>query len=540
MVFLPAVCYTVEIEKYTAFTEKRNIMNTTEEKRESIPNSVNRMLFAGIGVILQVAWICWLAIKLNDYSTAIQVCTSVLAFLITLRIYGLHINSAYKISWIILILLFPVFGLTIYLLFGRAGAVSVMRKRFNSNLALLRSYHAPLLAQRRALPYPDRTARNHAHYLQTRAGYPAYDNTDVTFYGDTCAALEAQKDALRSAEHFIFMEYHAIEDASAWQELEDILAERAAHGVEVRVFYDDVGSIGFITSAFVKKLESRGIQCRQFNPVIPILNVFMNNRDHRKITVVDGRIGFTGGYNLAEEYFNRTHPYGRWKDSGVRLEGDAVRNLTLIFLEMWGTTQKEMPAIEPYLPAIRYTAREAATVLPYADNPLDDKRVGEDVYLNLINSAQRYVYITTPYLILSDEMPRALVLAAQRGVDVRIITPGIPDKKLIFSVTRSYYARLAAGGVQINEYTPGFIHAKQFVADDKAAAVGTINLDYRSLYLHFENGCWFCGCQAVQDVRADFEALFPQCENVTPQYSGQRSLALRGVQCVFRLFSPLM
>lgn len=236
MVFLSALCYTVEIEKYTAFTEKRNIMSTTEEKRESIPNSVNRMLFAGIGVILQVAWICWLAIKLNDYSTAIQVCTSVLAFLITLRIYGLHINSAYKISWIILILLFPVFGLTIYLLFGRAGAVSVMRKRFNSNLALLRSYHAPLLAQRRALPYPDRTARNHAHYLQTQAGYPAYDNTDVTFYGDTCAALEAQKEALRSAEHFIFMEYHAIEDASAWQELEDILAERAAHGVEVRVF----------------------------------------------------------------------------------------------------------------------------------------------------------------------------------------------------------------------------------------------------------------------------------------------------------------
>ena len=310
--------------------------------------------------------------------------------------------------------------------------------------------------------------------------------------------------------------------------------------MEVRVFYDDMGSIGFVDTAFAKKLQQRGIQCRVFNPIVPVLNVFMNNRDHRKITVIDGQVGYTGGYNLADEYFNLTHPYGRWKDSGVRLEGDAVRNLTLIFLEMWGTTQKEMPAIEPYLPAIRYTAREAATVLPYADNPLDDKRVGEDVYLNFINSAQRYVYITTPYLILSDEMQRALVLAAQRGVDVRIITPGIPDKKLIFSVTRSYYARLAAGGVQIYEYTPGFIHAKQFVADDKAAAVGTINLDYRSLYLHFENGCWFCGCQAVQDVRADFEALFPQCENVTPQYSGQRSLALRGVQCVFRLFSPLM
>lgn len=194
-----------------------------------------------------------------------------------------------------------------------------------------------------------------------------------------------------------------------------------------------MGSIGFVDTAFAKKLQQRGIQCRVFNPIVPVLNVFMNNRDHRKITVIDGQVGYTGGYNLADEYFNLTHPYGRWKDSGVRLEGDAVRNLTLIFLEMWGTTQKEMPAIEPYLPAIRYTAREAATVLPYADNPLDDKRVGEDVYLNLINSAQRYVYITTPYLILSDEMQRALVLAAQRGVDVRIITPGIPDKKLIFS-----------------------------------------------------------------------------------------------------------
>ena len=489
-----------------------NPLNQTEEKREAVPNGVSRVGIAALGVLLQVLWIVWAALKLTRYYAWVQLAISVLAFLLALRIYGRHTNSATKLSWIIVILTFPIFGVCLYLLFGRSGAVNIMRGRFTRTDA----------------------------ELQTQAHYPACRNTDVTYYGDTNAALEAQKTDLRKAQHFIFMEYHAIEDSIAWQGIEDILAERAAAGVEVRVFYDDMGSIGFVDTAFAKKLQQRGIQCRVFNPIVPVLNVFMNNRDHRKITVIDGQVGYTGGYNLADEYFNLTHPYGRWKDSGVRLEGNAVRNLTLIFLEMWGTTQKEMPAIEPYLPAIRYTAREAATVLPYADNPLDDKRVGEDVYLNLINSAQRYVYITTPYLILSDEMQRALVLAAQRGVDVRIITPGIPDKKLIFSVTRSYYARLAAGGVQIYEYTPGFIHAKQFVADDKAAAVGTINLDYRSLYLHFENGCWFCGCQAVQDVRADFEALFPQCENVTPQYSGQRSLALRGVQCVFRLFSPLM
>ena len=514
--------------------------NTTEEKREAIPNSVSRMLLAGIGVLLQVLWIFWLALKLNDYSTAIQVCTSVLTFLITLRIYGLHINSAYKISWIILILLFPIFGLTIYLLFGRSGAVSVMRRRFGKNMTMLRQYHAPILQQRRALPYPDRITRNHARYLQDCAGYPAYDNTDVTFYGDTCEALEAQKTALRSAEKFIFMEYHAIEDASAWQELEDILAERAAHGVEVRVFYDDVGSIGFINSKFVTKLAGRGIQCRRFNPVIPILNVFMNNRDHRKITVVDGRVGFTGGYNLAEEYFNRTHPYGQWKDSGIRLEGDAVRSLTLIFLELWGATQKAPPEVERYLPDVPYTARENAVVLPYADNPLDDEATGENVYLNMIRSAKDYVYITTPYLILSDEMQRTLRLAASSGVDVRIITPGIPDKKLIFSVTRSYYANLAKSGVRIFEYAPGFIHAKQCVADGTEAVVGTINFDFRSLYLHFENACWFCGCSAVADVRRDFDALFPVCREVTQEYADTRGLAVRGWDCVLRLFSPLM
>ena len=514
--------------------------NTTEEKREAIPNSVSRMLLAGIGVLLQVLWIFWLALKLNDYSTAIQVCTSVLTFLITLRIYGLHINSAYKISWIILILLFPIFGLTIYLLFGRSGAVSVMRRRFGDNMTMLRQYHAPILQQRRALPYPDRITRNHARYLQDRAGYPAYDNTDVTFYGDTCEALEAQKTALRSAEKFIFMEYHAIEDASVWQELEDILAERAAHGVEVRVFYDDVGSIGFITSAFVKKLESRGIQCRQFNPVIPILNVFMNNRDHRKITVVDGRVGFTGGYNLAEEYFNRTHPYGQWKDSGIRLEGDAVRGLTLIFLELWGATQKAAPEVERYLPDVPYTARENAVVLPYADNPLDDEATGENVYLNMIRSAKDYVYITTPYLILSDEMQRTLRLAASSGVDVRIITPGIPDKKLIFSVTRSYYASLAKSGVRIYEYAPGFIHAKQCVADGTEAIVGTINFDFRSLYLHFEDAVYLYDCPCIKDIVADYDVTRAQSQIVTHGDLARIPLHTRIAAALLKLVAPLM
>ena len=224
----------------------------------------------------------------------------------------------------------------------------------------------------------------------------------------------------------------------------------------------------------------------------------------------------------------------------IRLEGDAVRSLTLIFLELWGATQKEPPEIERYLPEVPYTARENAVVLPYAANPLDEEATGENVYLNMIRSAKEYVYITTPYLILSDEMQRTLRLAASSGVDVRIITPGIPDKKLIFSVTRSYYAALAKSGVRIYEYTPGFIHAKQCVADGAEAVVGTINFDFRSLYLHFENACWFCGCRAVAEVRRDFDELFPLCHEVTEEYAARRSVTLRGLDCVLRLFSPLM
>ena len=514
--------------------------NTTEEKREAIPNSISRMLLAGIGVLLQVLWIFWLALKLNDYSTAIQVCTSVLTFLITLRIYGLHINSAYKISWIILILLFPIFGLTIYLLFGRSGAVSVMRRRFGENMTMLRRYHTPILQQRRALPYPDRITRNHARYLQDRAGYPAYDNTDVTFYGDTCEALEAQKTALRSAEKFIFMEYHAIEDASAWQELEDILAERAAHGVEVRVFYDDVGSIGFINSKFVKKLAGRGIQCRRFNPVIPILNVFMNNRDHRKITVVDGRVGFTGGYNLAEEYFNRTHPYGQWKDSGIRLEGEGVWGLTAAFLNMWSFLGGELHEERDY-----YRPHTSPTsdgfCQPFLDGPQNNPdNPAEDTFLQLIGSARRFLYITTPYFIPDENIMRALCIAGDGGVDVRLMLPGTPDHWYADAVADSYLGELLAHHVKVYRYTPGFLHAKSIMVDREAAFVGSVNFDYRSFELHYECGVMLYGASAIESLLEDMDGILDKSHAVAPEEWAHRGLLRRMFEPILRVFSIWM
>jgi cardiolipin synthase len=336
------------------------------------------------------------------------------------------------------------------------------------------------------------------------------------------------------------MEYHAIEDKESFGGIKEILIQKAKEGVEVRIIYDDVGSIGFINPKFIKNMETYGIHCRVFNPIVPALNIFMNNRDHRKITVIDGEIGFTGGYNLADEYFNITHPYGHWKDSGIKLTGDAVNSLTCMFLEMWNVIDNTDKDYGSYLPKYDFKAYDKGYVAPYADCPLDGEAVGENVYMNIVKNAKRYVYFTTPYLIITDEMQRELSQAAKRGVDVRIITPGIPDKKLVYQVTRSYYAGLVKNGVRIYEYTPGFIHAKQCICDDEVATVGTINLDFRSLYFHFENGTYLYKCSAIGDIKKDFDDTFPICTEVTDKYKNGRSAVLRIWQCILRLFAPLL
>ena len=515
-------------------------MKRTEESRQQIKNSIGRAVVVALSVLLQVLWIVALAMKLTEYYAAISTIASLLALLVALRIYGEHINSAYKLSWIILILLFPILGLCLFLIFGNESSIVFIKKYFESKQFDLKGILPEDPSAAAQLKEQDLGIYNQTRYLRNVCGYPVYNNTDVVYYSDTVEALEAQKEALRKAERFIFMEYHAIEDTEPWRGIEDILSAKAKEGVDVRVFYDDMGSIGFLSKPFAKRLQSKGIQCRIFNPLMPVMNVFMNNRDHRKITVVDGKVGFTGGYNLADEYFNITHPYGQWKDSGIRLTGKAVKSLTVIFMEMWNSTQKTAEDPAPFLVDYDYVARENCFVQPYADTPMDQEYTGENVYLNLIKNARKSVYITTPYLIIDDEMQRELTLAAGRGVDVRIVTPGIPDKKIVYQATRSNYAALASKGVRIYEYTPGFVQSKQFVCEGEIAAVGTINMDFRSLYLHFENGCLFYGGHAVEDVGKDFEQLFTIAEEVTGKYAGKRNTALRGVQCILRLFAPLM
>lgn len=511
----------------------------TEEKT-NVKNSIGRALFAAVCILIQLVWLYILAARLNEWSAVISALTAVLALVVALKIYGGQENAAFKMPWIILILASPVLGMFLFCLFGHKDVTKRMRRRFEKIDPKLLAEIAQDPAAAEELEDFDRAVANQCRYIRAQSGYPVYHNTDLAFFPDAAQGFEAQLAELARAEKFIFMEYHAIEEGAAFARLKAVLADRAAHGVEVRVLYDDVGSIGFIDPGFIKRMGSIGVQCRMFNPVVPALNFFMNNRDHRKITVIDGKVGFTGGYNLADEYFNLTHPYGHWKDTGVMLRGEGVEALTVMFLEMWNAMGETDADYDPYFCREPYRPQEAGFLQLYADSPLDNIPLGEDVYLNLIASARESLYIATPYLILSDEMTRALCLCARRGVDVRLVIPGIPDKKLIYQFSRAYCVPLAAAGVRVYEYTPGFLHQKQVLCDGKTATVGTINFDFRSLYHHFENGCLFTGFRAVKEVEKDFLSLFAASREVTEERRAVRSKPLTILQCLLRLFAPLL
>ena len=509
------------------------------KERKPSGNSILRCVLVAISLLFQVGWMLLLILRLNEYSAIISLITGILSLLLVLQLHSRHTTSAMKMPWIMLILAFPVMGLSLYLLivlFGDLGSNGKHLQKLQGEMAQYLVQEPEILAQ---LENDHPVAVGQFRYLWNHTHSPVYANTRTEYYSEAKDAFEAMKDALEQAKDFIFMEYFILSDTSSFREIQDILIRKAAQGVEVRLMYDDIGSVGYVNLAFAKRMNEQGIHCRVFNPAIPILNVFLNHRDHRKITVIDGTVGFTGGFNLADEYFDRTRPFGKWKDTGIRLEGDAVKRLTATFLEIWNLNSRTSEDYGRYL-TVHASCPSDGFVQPFGDNPLAEERTAENVYLNLISSARKYLYFITPYLIITDEMNRALGLAAKRGVDVRIITPGIPDKKTVFAMTRSYYAGLASQGVRIFEYTPGFCHAKQCLCDGKMASIGTSNLDYRSLYLHFENDVLLYDCKAVAQMQADFEAVFPQCTEMTQEYIRGRKTILRTWQCILRLFAPMM
>ena len=520
-----------------------DLSSSTLEGKKKTENGTKRLIFTAVSILLEIVFLLFLFTKVSEYATIIDWVTRIVAIFLVLGLYSMDKTSSMKMPWIILMLAFPILGVSLYLLVGLNGSTKKMRARYEEIDKKLLPY---LPDNRQILEWMKEESPQAgaiASYLTNYSCYPVYQNTDVTYYDEAIKGLDAQLEDLSKAEKFIFMEYHAIEDEEAWQRIQTVLEDRVKAGVEVRIFYDDMGSIWFVNMDFATKLKSLGIKCRVFNPILPGLNMFLNNRDHRKITVIDGKVAYTGGYNLANEYFNITHPYGIWKDTGIRMEGDAVKSMTVAFLEMWnaaGNVKSKELVPEKYVINHAYQAQQRGYVQPYADSPLDGEQVGEEVYISMANKAEKYCWFITPYLIITDEMTHALTLAAKRGVDVRIITPGIPDKKMVYSVTRSFYHNLVKHGVRIYEWTPGFCHAKMSVADDKMATCGTINLDYRSLYHHFENGCFLADCDAVLEIRDDLIRTMGESREVTEQYKEGRSAGLRLGQLILRLFAELL
>lgn len=501
-----------------------------------------RIVVVSLCILIQAVFLILGISVLSEYYQGFTISMQILAVLAVVLIVSNDTDPSYKIAWIIPILAFPVFGILFYLLFGGNRLSRRLRKKM-STLAKMQhdsvEQDAGVLAREAALS-PD--AAMQSYYLANSVTCPVYEKTETFYYNCGEAALPDMLDAIAKAERYIFLEYFIIEEGQMWSAILDLLRKKAAAGVDVRVLYDDFGCITKLPGGYYKKLERVGIKCSNFNPYIPVLSSRLNNRDHRKFLIIDGETAFTGGINLADEYMNTVERFGYWKDCVIRLHGDAVWSMTVMFLSMWSYVRELHESFSPYRPerAPRVSSMPHGFVQPFDDSPLDSEDVGETVFINLINKAKESVYIMTPYLVISDKLISALLVASKNGVDVRIITPAIPDKKYVFAVTRSHYARLLSGGVRIYEYTPGFIHSKTFCIDDEYAVVGTVNFDFRSLYLHFENGVWLYRADCLEQISQDFEKTFPVCHRMSLAECKSWPLWNRFVGACLRVFSPLM
>lgn len=500
-----------------------------------------RVVITGALILVQAAWLLLLLFQLLEDYAWLGMAFTALSIVMALYVINKDDNPAYKIAWLLFITLLPLMGGPMYLLFGNKRPARRLRaaleREYKRTRPLLDQHPGPMEVLEASSPRKAGTAR----YIAGQGRGPLWQDTQVDYYALGDQMFPAMLADLEQARHFIFLEYFIIGEGEMWGKILEILKVKAREGVDVRLLYDDVGSVSLLPVEFPRQMEALGIHCIAFNRFVPWMSLVMNNRDHRKILVVDGYVGYTGGINLADEYINRVVKYGHWKDTALRLEGEAVWNLTVMFLEMWNALRFTDGDFAPFRPHVHHPQPFLGQgwVQPFGDTPLDDEPLAENIYIEVLNQAQRYVYIYTPYLLIDSEMQIALCLAAHRGVDVKLFTPGIPDKKLVYQLTRSYYPPLLRAGVEIYEYAPGFLHGKSFVSDDQMAVVGTVNLDYRSLYLHFECGAVLYDCPCIRSIRQDALDLLSRCRRVTLD-DCRHGLAGGLLNAVLRLFSPLL
>ncbi len=501
---------------------------------------VRRRFMVIILLLAQLLILVFTLLSRSLTSALINLCLNLLSLFVCMYIITRRDRSTFKLTWVFQIMLFPLFGGLFYLLFKIQSSTRPYRKR---NRRILEK-SLPLRAlpgdscQQACEQSPD--CRRQIRYLQEQTHFPIFTGTDTRYLPSGEAMLEALLQDLEQAEQYIFLEYFIVQEGKMWNSILSILREKAASGVQVRLMYDDMGCFLRLPGDYARQLEAMGIRCVVFNPFRPVFSTLQNNRDHRKIAVIDGKVAYTGGINLADEYINATSKLGHWKDAAVRLEGKAAWSFVLMFLELWEQCTGEDEDYRLYYPWEENSTFPPSDgyVQPYADSPIDPETIGEHVYLQILTRAQRYVYINTPYLIVDDRMVDALCMAAKSGVDVRIVTPYRWDKRLVHITTRSYYRELIAAGVKIYEYTKGFVHAKTFVSDDTNATIGTTNLDYRSLYMHFECGVWLHNSSSVKELKEDFLETLAFCKPMTIQDGN--GVVQRMFQEILRLFAPLM
>lgn len=510
------------------------------KKVRKVLMNINALI--GLELIFQFIFLAAIIYLLHRSSQLFYSVNVLLNIVVVFWIIQRNQEPEYKIAWISLIALLPVFGGLFYLSFSGNRLLKSEKKRMLQMEKRIRQFlkRDDRIIDR--LREEDAVSAQMVSYIQNYGPYPVYYEQGSTYFSTGEEYFDGLKAALQAAERFIFMEYYIIDEGKMWGEILEILKTKTKAGVDVRVIYDDMGSFMKLPNFYMKKLASYGIKCCRFNPMIPIISARYNTRDHRKITVVDGLYGFTGGINIGDEYINAKEKYGHWKDMGLMIQGEAVWSFTVMFLTMWDYISNTETDIKGYKMAVDredYVYTRGITA-PYSDNPLDSEHVGESIYLNLINKAEGYINITTPYLIISNKLVNALCNSAKNGVDVSIITPHKPDKWYVHYVSRSYYKKLTESGVKIYEYAPGFMHGKNFVVDDKYAVVGTINMDFRSLYLHFECGVWMMNTCSVLEVKKDFDDTLSQCLMITQADILDFGPFKRAIGRLLRIFAPLM
>ena len=530
------------MREYRKYEQRSN--NVSQAIKHTTIYYLKRLVFGGYMVtalllLLQIGLLLSMLFWLNNYANLYYEGSFLLGVICTIFIMNGQSNPAYKTSWIIIIMAFPVAGTLLYL-YMKYNVGTITTKKVMPDIGKETARFVQTDERvKKDIKEEHSDLEKMTFYLANKGNAATYENSSMEYYAFGDDVVKPILAALESAQKFIFIEFFMVEEGAFFDRILEVLERKAKEGVEVRFMYDGFGCAALLPVNYTEVLKKKGIQARCFSKIYPFLSTHYNNRDHRKIIVVDGRYAFTGGINLCDEYINVVEKYGHWKDNMVMVKGEAVKGFTLMFLQTWNSILYK-PGIDYESYLTTYPVEEKGYVIPYGDGPYQIESVAENVYLEILANATEYVYIMTPYLILDYEMESAITHAAKSGIDVRIILPHIPDKRIAFYIARTYYRKMMAAGVKLYEYKPGFIHSKTFLSDDKIATVGTVNLDFRSLYLHYECGCVFYKKEGIADIRRDFEDTFTECIEVDREYYENIPLLQRGAGRLLRIFGPIL